>query len=162
MYLLDANTYIQAKNFHYDMDFCPAYWDWLDKQFAAGALGSIKSVYDEIANKGDNLSVWVSTREYQFDAVSDQATQELMRLVAVYVTSLPNMNPANVAQFLSGADPWLIARAIATGKTVVTYEALAPANSKKVKIPNVCQHFGVPCIDTYQLLKLLQAQFVLQ
>lgn len=31
MYLLDANTYIQAKNLHYQMSFCPAYWDWLDE-----------------------------------------------------------------------------------------------------------------------------------
>ena len=29
MYLLDANSYIQAKNLHYQMSFCPAYWDWL-------------------------------------------------------------------------------------------------------------------------------------
>lgn len=161
MYLLDANTYIQAKNFHYDMDFCPAYWDWLDKQFAAGALGSVKSVYDEIANKGDELSAWVSKRTNQFDAVSDRDTQELMGVVATYVTTLPNMNAANVAKFLSGADPWLIARAMATGKTVVTYEVLAPANTTKVKIPNVCQYFGVPYIDTYQLLRELQAKFVL-
>ncbi|MFS2059288.1 DUF4411 family protein [Kosakonia cowanii] len=25
-YLLDANTYIQAKNQYYGMDICPAYW----------------------------------------------------------------------------------------------------------------------------------------
>ena len=28
-YLLDANVFIQAKNLHYGMDFCPAFWDWL-------------------------------------------------------------------------------------------------------------------------------------
>jgi hypothetical protein len=32
-YLLDANTYIQAMNTYYHVDFCPAYWDWLDRQF---------------------------------------------------------------------------------------------------------------------------------
>ncbi|WP_081763821.1 MULTISPECIES: DUF4411 family protein [Nitrincola] len=26
-YLLDSNTYIQAKNQYYGMDFCPGYWD---------------------------------------------------------------------------------------------------------------------------------------
>lgn len=40
-YLLDANTYIQAKNFYYGMDICPAYWDWLDQQSLAGLVGSI-------------------------------------------------------------------------------------------------------------------------
>ena len=28
-YLLDANVFIQAKNLHYGLDFCPAFWDWL-------------------------------------------------------------------------------------------------------------------------------------
>ena len=27
-YLLDANVFIQAKNLHYGLDFCPAFWDW--------------------------------------------------------------------------------------------------------------------------------------
>ncbi|HVW88415.1 MAG TPA: DUF4411 family protein [Gaiellaceae bacterium] len=30
-YLLDANVFIQAKNLHYSFDFCPAFWDWLDR-----------------------------------------------------------------------------------------------------------------------------------
>jgi Domain of unknown function (DUF4411) len=28
-YLLDADVFIQAKNLHYGLDFCPAFWDWL-------------------------------------------------------------------------------------------------------------------------------------
>ena len=28
-YLLDANVFIQAKNLHYGLDFCPAFWQWL-------------------------------------------------------------------------------------------------------------------------------------
>jgi hypothetical protein len=24
-----ANVFIQAKNLHYGLDFCPAFWDWL-------------------------------------------------------------------------------------------------------------------------------------
>ena len=28
-YLLDANVFIQAKNLHYGLDFCPAFWEWL-------------------------------------------------------------------------------------------------------------------------------------
>jgi len=30
-YLLDANIFIQAKNLHYSFDFCPAFWEWLDR-----------------------------------------------------------------------------------------------------------------------------------
>jgi hypothetical protein len=34
-YLLDANVFMQAKNLHYGMDFCPAFWDWLIASNAA-------------------------------------------------------------------------------------------------------------------------------
>lgn len=75
-YLLDSNTYIQAKNFYYDMNFCPAYWDWLDQQFKNGQLASISSVYDELANYGDELTNWVKERKDQFLPISDDVTQE--------------------------------------------------------------------------------------
>jgi hypothetical protein len=35
-YLLDANVFIQAKNLHYGIDFCPAFWDWLEREGARG------------------------------------------------------------------------------------------------------------------------------
>lgn len=38
------------------------------------------------------------------------------------------------------ADPFVIARAMAEGKTVVTMEQLKP---NAVKIPNICNHFKV-------------------
>lgn len=28
-YWRDANVFIQAKNLHYGLDFCPAFWQWL-------------------------------------------------------------------------------------------------------------------------------------
>jgi hypothetical protein len=28
-YVLDANVFISAKNLHYGLDFCPAFWDWI-------------------------------------------------------------------------------------------------------------------------------------
>jgi Domain of unknown function (DUF4411) len=47
-YLLDTNVFIQAKNLHYGMDFCPAFWDWLVQSNAAGRVFSIEKVGDEI------------------------------------------------------------------------------------------------------------------
>ena len=32
LYLLDSNIFIEAKNRYYGMDFCPAFWDSLDRQ----------------------------------------------------------------------------------------------------------------------------------
>jgi hypothetical protein len=58
-YLLDANVFIQAKNLHYGLDFCPAFWEWLVENNAAGRVLSIDKVADEIAAGGDELSDWM-------------------------------------------------------------------------------------------------------
>ncbi|WP_353525900.1 DUF4411 family protein [Denitromonas iodatirespirans] len=56
---------------------------------------------------------------------------------------------------------WLVAKAKATGATVVTHEKLNLAIRKKFLIPNVCRVFGVKWIDTFELLETLEARFVL-
>ena len=47
-YLLDANVFIQAKRLHYGMDFCPAFWRWLEQENVAGRVFSIEKVADEL------------------------------------------------------------------------------------------------------------------
>lgn len=55
-YLLDANVFIQAKNLHYGLDFCPAFWEWIMENNNAGSVYSIDKVADEIAAGADELS----------------------------------------------------------------------------------------------------------
>jgi hypothetical protein len=43
-YLVDADVFIQAKNLHYGLDFCPAFWEWLVNRNAAGHVFSIERV----------------------------------------------------------------------------------------------------------------------
>jgi len=62
-------------------------------------------------------------------------------------------------EFAGGADGWLVAYAISTGYTAVTQEVLAPYVKKKVPIPNVCQHFNVTCIDTFEMMRKLGMRY---
>ena len=55
-YLLDANVFIQAKNLHYGMDFCPAFWSWLIEKNKAGIVFSIDKIEDELMAGDDELS----------------------------------------------------------------------------------------------------------
>lgn len=55
-YLLDANTYIQAKNQYYGMDICPAYWQWLDLQCEKGIIGSVDMIAQELKDGKDELA----------------------------------------------------------------------------------------------------------
>lgn len=162
MYLLDANTYIQAKNEYYQMAVCPGYWDWLDSQFAVGRLASVRLVYDELKDFGDELSSWVKPRKEQFLDVADDETQARFIEIAQHVAELQNLKPGNLENFMSGADPWLIAKAKSIGAVVVTHEVFAPEAARKIKVPNICRKFGVDYLNTFQLLKQLEACFILK
>lgn len=159
MFLLDANTYFEAKIRYYQMGFCPGYWDWLDQKYASGELSSILPVYDEIAAGKDDLAVWAKSRRNQFSRVTSGPIQVAMADITGYVYSMPRMNKGSVDSFLGGADPWLIATALVTNATVVTHEKLVPNDSTKVKIPNVCANYNIKYINTFALLSNLNAVF---
>jgi Domain of unknown function (DUF4411) len=159
-YLLDANAYIQAKNQYYGMDICPAYWDWLDQQFQCGVVASIHMIAKELKDGDDELAIWVKDRPAHFISNDDAATQAVFAEIAQAVVT-GDYNPGNRDNFLAKADPWIIAKAKAIGATIVTHEALAAENSKKIKVPNICLQFGVPCVNTFRLLRELKARFVL-
>lgn len=158
IYLLDANTYIEAKNSYYSMDFCPAYWAWLDNQFANGVAGSIDMIGRELRDGNDELAEWVKARKGQFIANDDDVTQAAFVQIIEYVMA-QNFNPANRDNFLAKADPWLIAKAMSIGAIVVTHESLVSEATKKVKVPNICKQFGVQCINTFEFLRQTKAKF---
>jgi len=160
-YLLDANTYIEAKNQYYGMDICPAYWDWLDKQFALGTIASVDMIGRELKEGNDELANWVRERPDHFISNDDELTQTLFADIVQFVMK-GNYNPGNRDNFLAKADPWIIAKAKAIGASVVTHEAVAAVNTRKVKVPNICQQFEVPCLNTFRFLRELEARFVLR
>ena len=65
-YLLDANVFMQAKNLHYGLDFCPAFWEWLILNNKEKRVISIEKVEDEINAGSDELSTWASKRGPDF------------------------------------------------------------------------------------------------
>lgn len=74
-YLLDSSVFIQARKAHYGFDFCPAFWDWLDRENRAGRVVSIDRVRTEIAIGGDELVDWAAARA---DAMFLQLSQETL------------------------------------------------------------------------------------
>ena len=68
---------------------------------------------------------------------------------------------AAATTFLEVADSYLVAHAHAYGHTVVTHEKVA--NSRRVvKIPNACVEMDVKYINTFELLRIERARFVLE
>jgi hypothetical protein len=160
LFLLDANAFIEAKNQYYRLDTFPVFWSWLDSSLTSGPLASIKRIRDELLKGKDELAEWIDARKSfpYFLPVNDEPTQSRFAEISTWVMGQP-YTPRAQFDFLAGGDPWLIAKALTTRGTVVTLETYEPKRLNKVKIPNVCHHFNVSYINTFDLLQQLGIRF---
>jgi Domain of unknown function (DUF4411) len=129
-------------------------------------------VFQEIMafKKDDPLKQWARTRKDSGLCVepSKQVSQCLTKIADhLYTSTLlqkktkkPQLRykSAQVAVFGRGADAFVIAHAMESGGTVVTFESDQHPDSQKIRIPDVCAHFSVPCINLKQLLVTLGAK----
>lgn len=159
-YLLDTNVFIQAWKYYYAMDFCPAFWDWITTGHDAGQVFSVKKVYDEIAAGNDDLVDWVGEIDRSFFIEPSHETEHARTQVYSW-TIEQNYENAAIAEFMEVADGHLVAHALHGNYEVVTLEK-AGNSPTKIKIPNVCNAFGIHCITTFEMLRRARAKFILE
>jgi hypothetical protein len=106
-YLLDANVFIAAKNLHYGLDFCPAFWEWLAREHAAGTVFSVEKVVDELRPADDELAQWVAGLADSFSLKPDASTAGSLARVAQWVNAQTQYSPAAKSTFLQIADHYL-------------------------------------------------------
>ena len=158
LYWLDTNVFVEAKRRYYRFNVVPAFWSWLDESVKDGRLVSSTEVFEEIKGQEDDLSDWVADRKDSglFVPPSDDA-QAAYAEITQYVVD--NYEAPFATEFLEKADPWLIAQASVAedDDVVVTQEVWVPPEAKKVKIPNICDQFGVPYRNTFEAMEELGA-----
>ncbi len=158
-YLLDANVFMSAKNLHYGLDFCPAFWDWLVHKGNTGSVFSIDKVADEIEAGQDELSDWARTHGHALFRRTPPALAPQFTQVSTWATG-QQYTPSAINTFLQSADFYLLAHALAGNQVVVTHEV--PSTSPgRIKIPNACVGLGVRFMTPYQMLRIEHARFVL-
>lgn len=154
-YWLDSNVFIEGRKGPYGFDIAPRFWTLLDELISDSRVSCPKMVYDELLDTQDDLADWTQNRRVSGLFVQPNAdVQEAYRAIVGYVTRHYPNNQAR-RRFLDRADPWVIAHAMAQGGSVVSLEGRALQASQQVKIPNVCDHFGIRCLNTYQMLREL-------
>jgi hypothetical protein len=158
-YFLDTDVFISAKNLHYGLDFCPAFWEWLIDRNRAGRVFSIDKVKDEIERGEDELAAWARVLDQRFF----QKTSAKISPALITVSNWVNNNgytPSAKDTFFQAADYWLIAHALTSGYAVVTHER-PTATPNKVKIPNVCLGLDIKVMSPFEMLRHERARFVL-
>jgi hypothetical protein len=158
-YLLDANVFMSAKNLHYGLDFCPAFWDWLVHKGNTGDVFSIDKVADEIEAGQDELTDWANTQGKALFRPTPRALVQQFVQVSTWATG-QQYAPAAINTFLQAADFFLIAHALAGNHVLVTHET--PSGSpNRIKIPDACLGVGVRFMTPFQMLRTERARFVL-
>ena len=158
-YLLDTDVFIQAKNLHYGMDFCPAFWDWVVAENGKGLVYSVEKIGDELQGQSDELSEWAAARGDGFFLPPDEPVAEALAKIAAW-SRTRNYRASAINEFLQSGDYYLIAHALAHGHTVVTHER--PSDGvKRIKIPDACIGVKVKSMNPFQMLKTSRARFVL-
>lgn len=129
----------------------------MDEMSDAGAVSSTSLVYDELVlDSADELSEWAKDRRgLPLFTEPDEAVQRTYADIAQHVVISHDSNQA--VQFLRKADAWLIAHAVVHGGKVTTQETRVDVTSKKVKIPNVGDVFGIESVNMYAMMRELGA-----
>jgi hypothetical protein len=159
-YLLDSDVFMQAKNLHYGMDFCPGFWDWLTSEHRAGQIFSVEAVHGEL--RDSQLAEWAKRQPPGFFLDVDETSKGAMSTVSAWVAGQARFTDGARAEFFAAADYYLVAQALGHGHTVVTHESPQPLSTTTVKIPDVCAGVGVPCITIFELLRRSGVRFVVE
>lgn len=152
-YCLDTNVFIEGWNKYYSMDLSPGYWDILDTLAKENRLFAPIDVKHEIIKVDDNLTAWIKPRPYLFKEITDEVQAFLRQIMADHQRLVDSTKQR------SEADPWVIAFAMAEKAVVVTKETPAGANSRRIKIPDVCNAYKIKWIDDFQLARELGIHF---
>lgn len=149
IYVFDTSSLSEFKHF-YPVVF-KSIWAELDDLVQQQKLISTREVWNEMqrGNPDQHTNEWLKTRKGIFTTPS---TAELQFVAQIF--QIPHFQGLiGQKQRLKGdpvADPFVIACAKVNGGTVVTEEKLRP---NAARIPNVCQHFKVPCIDLEEFMQ---------
>jgi len=160
-YLLDANVFMEAKRRYYAFDICPGYWDCLVWHQQKGRVESLDRVKQELKRGGDDLWEWAESVMPQacFASSDDPSVTAKFAQILSWVQGEAQFFPEAKAKFAADTDGWLIAYAKAKSLVLVTHEVLSPDARRTVPIPNVCEAFGVPYVDTFDMLRELETRF---
>ena len=151
-YLLDSNVFIEAVRRYYRPSICPGFWDWLDRNAGSRQVFSIAKVGEELRARGDWLSEWAAGRGEAFFLPPDPFVVHAFQRMNVWIETR-QYSVSAIRSFLSGADSFLVAQAIAYGHEVVTLEVPSPGSRKRIKIPDVCDGVGIPWLKPFDMLE---------
>lgn len=149
IYVFDNSSFSTLKHFYPDVFL--SVWSGLDDLYKAKQLISTREVWNELknGNPDQHINRWLTPRKDLFQtptAAEMQFVAEILKIKHFHAL-------IGKRQILDGkpvADPFLIACAKIHEATLVTEEQY---KAHAAKIPNVCEHFSIPCINLNEFMQ---------
>jgi len=157
-YCFDTSSFITAWQSLYPPQIFPGIWGKLGELIDEGAIIIPDLVLYEIEQQEDDLSDWVKEKPQMVYS----STLEI-QTKASEIINTPQFNFASSPTNANQADPFVIATAAVLNITVVTEEAyqnnFPPLGGKVLKIPRICEHYGIDCLSFIGVLKAEKWEF---
>lgn len=127
----------------------PSLWARFDAIVKEGRITSTREVLREIEDGPvEKLREWAAQNQNLFPTPTKEEAAFVAKIYDV-AHFQQNIEQQKILKGGRIADPFVIARAAAIKATVVTMETLRP---NAARIPNICQHFGVPCLSLEEFM----------
>ncbi len=156
-YCLDSNVLIQAWQKYYAPSICPDYWQVLNQLGNKGIIFLPEEVREEIVKTDDELANWLKDSSipiYKTDQKVISCWQKILQKDPLHQFLVDNIKGRSLA------DPWVISHAMKMNATLVTKESKETAlNTRRIKIPNVCDNMGVRWIDDFDFIREVNILF---
>ena len=157
-YCLDTNTISSIFRFYYRDSF-PSFWENFSDLVGSGRASSVSEVEIELSRSPGLVSAVQELKglNQEFFSLPSSTEQEYVTEIFGVRRFRSLLGGGTAARGNPVADPFVIAKARAfPGICVVTEEIYRP---NAAKIPNVCEHYGIECINLQQLLQREGWQF---
>lgn len=123
----------------------PSFWRNLERLVGEGRVRSTREVYRELKIQSNRVHTlaWAERNKHLFSVPDAEEMQKVAEILSVpHFQSL--ISQKSRLKGTPVADPFVIAAAIVHQGTVVTEEQ---ARKNAAKIPNVCTHFEIECVN---------------
>ncbi len=153
-YLLDTNFFIQACRY-YPQEIFPSFWNKLQQIIEDETIVIHETVLEEIFKNEDELTRWIkNTPHFKKVKISEVAFNKYLEMCDWVSNPQQDYLQSAISAFKDNhnADAWICAECAVSGHILVTNEKYGNSRSN-VKIPNVCQAFGIEYMSVFDFMR---------
>ncbi|MCK0198976.1 DUF4411 family protein [Ancylobacter sp. 6x-1] len=150
-FVWDTSALVAAWVERYPIDVLPALWDRLIVSIQAGEMIAPEEVKVELGKRSTDLLDFLRPCDDFFTPTDGPVLADVAAILAKH----PKLVMERKRAF--AADPFVIATARISGAVIVTEEGRGSPG--KPKIPDVCDAYGVECINLLDLIRKVRWKF---